>query len=115
MHEDKNGLKLSISLQMPTEKEYKPSIEERVDDALERLMYDGCQTSYNFLRRLNSCLVKCWKSGHKSDQIHRLLGLVTPAMVKYGLEDVKGLELIEPFVTNPDYKEDNDEDSPEVG
>lgn len=110
MSVDSKGLKLSIDLTLPMEQEYKPSLDERLEDAMERVEFEDCKESYKFIKCLNKCLVHCWNKGHKTPVIHEMLGKVTPFLAKHGLEDASGLELIEEFVTNPEYKErENDE------
>ncbi len=105
-----NDIKLSISLEIPKEPEYNSCITERLEDAMERVMYSDDTEAYNYIRKVLLLATKCHKEGKRSDKLHKVLGLLTPFMVKYGLEDVRGLELVEGYVTNPEYDEDRDED-----
>jgi len=104
------GLKLSINLEMPQEPEYKPDVISKMEDCMERVEFGDDQGAYEYLRRLLNCSSKCHKMGKRSEKLHKVLGILTPFMLKYGLEDIKGLELVDGYATNPDYNEDaNDE------
>jgi len=103
------GLKLSINLELPKEPEYKSSLEERVTDAMERVEYGGDPAAYHFLRKVITCATRCHREGKRSEKLHKLLGLLTPFMASHAMEDWRGLDLVEGYVTNKDYKEDCDE------
>ncbi len=90
---------------MPTEKEYKPTLMEKVQDCMEQVEYGNSPEAYNFLRKVNQCLVHCHRAGKRSDKMHELLGILTPFLYRYGLEDWRGLELVEEYLTNPDYEQ----------
>ena len=97
------GIKLAIHLEVPKEPEYKPSLEEKVKCCMDKVEYGTDRESYNYLRRVNEHLVKCYEAGKKTDKVKHLLGLLTPFMAKYGLQDPRGINLIEEFLTNPEY------------
>lgn len=99
-------LKLSIDLEMPQEQDYKPSLMEKVQDCMEQVEFGDSPEAYHFLRQVNNCAVKCYKAGKKSPKLHELLGILTPFLAKHGLEDWRGIELIDGYVTNPDYQEE---------
>lgn len=90
---------------MPTEPEYKESLIDKVKDCMEKVEYGGDREAYMFLRNVTNCITKCYKAGKRSDKLHELLGLLTPFMANHAMEDWRGIELIEEYVTNVDYKE----------
>ncbi len=99
-----SGLKLAIHLEVPKEPEYKPSLMEKVEDCMAKVEYGTDREAYNYLRRVNEHCVKCYKSGKKNEKITKLLGILTPFMAKHGLQDPRGINLIEQFLTNPEYE-----------
>jgi hypothetical protein len=101
---DMDGIKLSINLEVPKEPEYKESLMERVDAALESLEYGTDREAYLFLRNLNNCLAKCYRNGKRSDKADELLKKLVPAMGKYGLQDIEGVDLLDDHMFT---KEDN--------
>ena len=104
-----HNIKLSVDLSIPDEPEYKPCVLEKVQDAMERVEFNDDTNAYNYLRKLVCFASKQYKAGKRSEKLHKILGLLVPFMVKYGLEDHRGMDLVEEYVTNPDYKEDHNE------
>jgi hypothetical protein len=104
-----NRLKLSISLEMPKEKEYKPTLMERVEAAKEKIEYGLTdRNAYSFLRGVYNCASKCYKENKKTPKVLEILKTLTSFMAKHGLHDAKGVDLVSEFVNNPEYEEDND-------
>jgi len=103
-----DGFKLAINLEMPKEPEYKPSMLEIVEDCMARVEFDNDHNAYKKLRQINNCAAKCHRAGKRSDKLHALLGLLSPFMAKHGLQDPKGVDIIDEYVTNPDYLDRED-------
>lgn len=99
-------LKLSVSLELPKEPEYKPDIMDKVSDCMERVEYGDDPGAYTYLRKLLAFATKCHHEGKRGDKLHKILGILTPFMLRYGLEDLRGLDIINGYATNPDYQED---------
>lgn len=102
-----SGLKLSINLEMPKEKEYKPCLMSKIENAMETIEYGVTDRNlYTFLRNVYNCASKCYKSGKKTPKVLEILKMMTPFMAKFGLQDPVGVDLVSEFVTNPDYSQD---------
>lgn len=104
-----DDIKLAISLSIPKEREYKQDLIEKVKDCMEQVEYGSSPEAYHYLRCLNAKCVELHRCGKRSDKLHTLLGLLTPFLAKHGLEDWRGVELIEEYTTNSDYEADNNE------
>jgi len=102
-------MKISVDIEMPKDPEYKPCLTEKVQDAMERVEFNEDTNAYKYLRCVLQKATTCYKEGKRSDKLHKILGLLTPFMVKHGLEDHRGMELVEGYVTNANYQEDTDE------
>lgn len=108
MHKPK-GLKLAVSLQLPTEKPEKPCIFERVQDCLDEIEFGSTTAApYNFLRKLNNKLVERWELGKRCPKTKKLLGMITPLMLEHGLMDNRGIKIAEEFIAdvNPSNQEE---------
>lgn len=104
-----HDLKLSISLSLPKEPEYKTDLIQKIKDCMEQVEYGSSPEAYQYLRCLNQKCVKLHRCGKRSDKLHTVLGMLTPFLAKHGLEDWRGLDLVEEYVTNPDYRGDDNE------
>lgn len=102
------GLKLLLELELPQEPEYRPTLLERVESCMEQVEYGNSPRAYHFLKKVNDCAVKCYRAGKRSDKLSELLGILTPFLAKHAAEDWRGVDLIEEFVTNPEYKDKQD-------
>jgi hypothetical protein len=104
-----DGLKLSINLEMPKEKEYKPCLMERIEEAKEALEYGITDPQlWSFLRKVYNCAAKCYNSGKRTDKVIDIIKSLTPVMGKFGLQDPRGVDLVSEFVNNPDYEDNNE-------
>jgi hypothetical protein len=98
-------MKISVQIEMPKQLEHKETIQDRVKHAMECIEYGTDPAAYQFLRRVNNCLVKCYEAGKTSPKMLELLKELQPFMAKHGLHDPRGVE----FTTIPTDEVTEDE------
>lgn len=105
-----DGIKLSVSLQLPTEKDRALTLEERVEDALECLEYRADKQAYEFIKKVNNCLAKKFNEGKRCPRSIRILKQLTPFLAKHGLQDPSGVILANELVTDREFNEEETND-----
>ncbi len=102
-------MKLAIHLEVPTEQE-EYSLEDRIEDCMERVEFGTDPEAYMFLRKVNNHLANKFNCGKCSERGRQILSKLTPFMAKHGLHDPRGVTLAEGLLTNPDYRKERDDD-----
>lgn len=88
---------LNLRIKMPevpsSQPDACPPIEDRVRKAMEMVEYgSGSRRDWEFLRRVNNCLVKKYKARKCNDRMLNILKMIQPTMEKYGQYDHEGVE-----------------------